>query len=298
MSAVLERTETPQLSVTLTMTDEIRAKLREGEGAVVVADAYTIDCTEMAEAAATEMNTCKRAIVKLEDLRRGFTAPAQTIIDNARALFNPAIDGYKRAEFMLKERLGAWDTQERNRIALENKQREEAARKIRQEAEEKARAEEAKARQIAADKQRLADEQEALRVKAEAEGNQRTAAAIAKKKAKLDQQAASAIENGAAKAEQAHLEAAAATTEAAPVAQAKVVGATMAVNWIAERKPNITEAEAKKLIVAATVTNPMLLGVIDINEGALNKLAKGLHEAFDVPGYIAVKDFQVRGKRK
>lgn len=285
MNAVLEKART-ELSVTLAMTPEIQARLREGEDVLAAVQKYEIADADTANAVAGEMNGYKRAIVKLEDLRKGFLRPAQEIIDNAKALFNPAIDGFKAAEDHCKKLLAGWNDKEQKRVALENLQREEAARKLRQEAEAKAAAELARASEEAKEKERLAAE-------AEAKGN-------AARAAKLREQASAAQENGAARAQEAHLQAAAATT-AMPVAQAsKTAGISMRDKWVAELAPGVVDlAQAKAMIVEAIGKGRTdLLGVLDLNESAIRKMAEGLMKAMSVPGFVAVNRPIVAGSRR
>jgi len=285
MNEVLEKART-DLSVTLAMTPEIQARLREGEGALSSVKGYEIADHDTANAVAEEMNGYKRAIVKLEDLRKGFLRPAQEIIENAKSLFNPAIEGFKGAEAHCKLLLAGWSDKEQKRIALENAKREEAARKLRQEAEQKAAAELARANKEAEEKRRLALEEEA-------KGN-------AARAAKLREQARGAEENGAAKAQDAHLQAAAAAT-AMPVAeQQKVSGTSMRDKWVPELAPGVADlAHAKAMIVEVIGKGRVdLLGYLDVNETAVRKAAEGLHEAMSVPGFVAVNRPIVAGSRK
>jgi hypothetical protein len=307
MNAVLDRPAS--LSVALVMTDDIKAKLQEGEGALAGVKGYEIANHDTAAAVAGEMNGYKRAIVKLEDLRKGFLRPAQEIIDNAKALFNPAIDGFKAAEAHCKTLLAGWDDKERKRIALENALREEAARKIRQEAEREAAVVRARADEAAAEARRKSEEAEAARRKALAEGNARAAATAAAEKAKQDERERAARENGEAKAQEALLAAAAQVAAAPVVEQAKVAGASMRDKWVA--KILVTDMEAKRLIVAAAAgvaivdgkrtlvsPRPELLGVLDLGGPAIRKQAESLHEAFNIPGFEAVNEPIVAGSRK
>ena len=303
MSAVLERDQEqiePPHDITLSipLTDAHRRAMLANGAALRLAESYVIDCHEVAETAAAEILTINKQIAGIKTMYEDLGREPKSTLSKLKAWFMPGITEREMAIDIIKERLKGWDAQERTRIAVENKQREEAAAKIRREAEARARAEEDRAQQIARDKQREADEQEAKRKQAEADGNTRAAAAAAAARGRAEQEAAAAINVGAAKAEQHHLAAAASAIGAAPVEQARVAGATMRDNWIAKLKPDTTEAQARALIVTAAANNPMLLGVIEINESALNKLAKGLHEAFDVPGYVAVNDRLIAGKRK
>lgn len=303
MSAVLQPVVTevePPHDITLSikLTDAVRSAMLANGAATRLAESYMIDCHEVAESAASDILVLNRQIAGIKTIKDDLEKEPKSTLAKIRAWFVPGITEREEAIDIIKSKLKGWDAQERTRIAVENKQREEAAAKIRREAEARSRAEEERAQQIARDKQREADEQEAKRKQAEAEGNTRAAAAAAAARGRAEQEAAAALNAGAAKSEQHHLAAAAATTSAAPVEQAKVAGSTMRDNWVAKLKPDTTYAQAKALIVAAAATNPMLLGVIEIDLSSLNKLAKGLHESFDVPGYVAVNDRLVAGKRK
>jgi len=301
MSAVLEApvVEAPHdLTINVQLTDAARAAMTANGGCLRLAESYEIDSHDIAELAAAEILAFNKQIANIKTMHDDLAREPKATIAKLKAWFVPGINEREEAIGILKSRLKLWNEQETARIALENKKRQDEADRVRREAEAKARAEQDRAAQIARDKQREADEQEALRVKAEAEGNTRAAAAAAAAKGKAEQEAISAVQLGQDKAEHHHLAAATVATVAAPVAVAKVAGASMKDNWIAKLKPDVTEAEAKKLIVAAAINAPMLLGVIEIGQGSLNKLAKGLHEAFDVPGYVAFNDRQVAGKHK
>lgn len=300
MSAVLEQPQVEQphdITVKIELTDAARAAMTANGTAIRLAESYVVDCHQVAGQAANEILLFNKQIAGIKLVYADLAKEPKATLEKLKAWFVPGVKEREQAIDIIKSRLKTWDEQERNRIALENQQRQQEQDRIRREAEAKARAEQERANQIARDKQAEADRQEANRKQAEAEGNTRAAAAAAAAKGKAEQEAAAATHVGQQKAEAHHLAAATAAT-AAPVEQVKIAGTTMKDNWVAKLKPDVSEAEAKKLIVAAVATNPMLLGVINIDEGALNKLAKGLHEAFDVPGYVAVNDRIVAGKRK
>lgn len=300
MSAVLQERAMPtSLSVTLNMTDEIRASLRMGETAVAEAKEYAIESVADAQLVAEEMNGYKRAITKLETLKKGFVAPAKEIIKNADELFNPSIQGYSVAEQHCKALLTGWDHKERQRVAEETARREAEERRARQKADQDAAAARARAEEEARAKREAAAKAEADRELAEREGNAAAAREAAAKAAKLTQQADAAIENGNAKAAEAHIAAAAATTALPVPAAEKVSGISMRDKWVAKLKPDLTLAQAKALIVRAIVQDnrPDLLGVLDLNESAIRKLAEGLHEAMDIPGFEAKNEPIVAGKR-
>lgn len=300
MNAVLkpELEQPHDVTIKLALTDAHRAAMAANGAALKLARSYVIDCADMANQAAAEILAFNKQIAGIKVMYEDLAAEPKSTLAKLKAWFVPGVHEREEAIGILKDRLKGWNEQETARIAIENKQRQDEADRVRREAEAKARAEEERAAQIARDKQAEADRQEAIRKQAEADGNTRAAAAAAAAKGKAEQEAAAAAHVGAAKAEAHHMAAAAATTNAAPVQIAKVANAGMRDNWIAKLAPDTTEAQAKALIVAAAATNPMLLGVIEIDTSALNKLAKGLHESFTVPGYVAFNDRQVTGKHK
>jgi len=279
-------TPIPQnLSVTLTMTAELLKTLQTEQGAKDVALAYEIDSSDMAVAANEELKSIKRRIKIVTEWRAKFIEPANTMVENANALFNPALESLAAGESLLKVGLQSFQAKEAARIEQERRAAEEVARKARQEAEQKAAAERARAAQQAEEANRQAAEAEQARLKAVAEGNSRAAAAAAAESARLQEKAQSIVETGEAKAEAVQI--AAATMEAAPVATVtKIAGFTTRKNWIAELATD--EQTAKKLIcegIAAGRTE--LYSMIDINMPAANKMAKALEGNFNVPGLKA-----------
>ncbi len=298
--ADLPRQDQTSFTLALALTDDMRKQMSQGENALAEVQAYTIESAADAQLVAEEMNGYKRFLVRLEELRKGFIAPAREIIKNAEALFGPSIDGCEKAEAHCKGLLSAWDAKERARIALENSLREEEARRARQKAEQEAAIARARAEEEAAAKRKQAEEAEAARKRAEAEGNAKAAAEAAAKAAKLNQQADAAIENGTAKATAAHMAAAAVSTAAAPAAITKIAGASMRDNWIARLKPDTTVDQAKALIVKAITQDNRtdLLGLLELDTGSVNKMAKALKGAMNVPGFDAKNEPVVAGSRK
>ncbi len=289
----------PPLSVTLALTEEISGSIRQGEKYITVAEAYVITDTESAQLAANELTNINKAIDKITALRKGFIQPAQQIMENAKALFNPAIQGYEASAALLKERLAGWQESERKRIALENAQREEEARRVRQEAERKAAEEEARAKQKAEEERRKAEAAEKQRQEAEAAGDTRAAAAAAAQVAGANERAQQALENGQAKASEAHLKAATAVAAAPVAAPVKIAGVSSRERFVAELKPGITEDAAKALIVkAAAEGRTDLLAILEISDKALSQLARAQKQHMDVPGYVSVDRPIMAGSRK
>ena len=303
MSAVLKEEALPEsLSVTLAMTPDIRNQLTAGQSAeanaLADAQAFEIDCNEVAEIESADCKALASGIDKLKALRTEFVKPAKDIIESANNLFNPAIEGMTRAREIKLGRIKVWMQKEQARIAQENAEREALARKARQEAEAKAAAERARAEQQAAEQRRIAAAAEERRQQAEAEGNARAAAAAAAEAAKATEKAQSVVENGEAKATQAQLEASAAPVAATPIKASSPAGVTMKDNWVAKLKPNTTEDQAKAMIAAATVERPELLAMLKIDTAAIGKLAKALKASMNVPGYVAANEQTMAGSRK
>lgn len=313
------------LAVTLTMTDEIRNNLKQGSGYLDVANAYEINSRDEAQLVIDERNNCLKAIDRLEKLRKAFVAPAQQIIEAAKELFNPGIKGFQASVEVLNAKISDWDKREASRLALEDQQRKEAARKAQQEADRKAAEERARGEEIArqqrekAEAEAKARQQAEERARAAAEAEQRAreagdkeaqrqaaeakrkadeeAQARAKSEAKATEQAQAAIDNGSANAQKAQMEAAA-SFSATIATEEKLTGNTMRDNWIAERKPNVTEDDARNQIAAACVARPELAAFLKLDMAAINRAAKTYKQALNVPGFDAKNDRIAAGSRK
>lgn len=318
MNTPLKESHLQPMTVSLQFTPQIESELERSLKKVEEAQQLVavVDSPMMAQEVADEMGAIKRRIAEVEKMRKGFLEPAQQIIENARALFNPALEALREAEAICKRGLAVWNEKEQKRIADENAKREAEQRRARQEAEQRAAAERAKAEELA--RQREAEARAAAEAKAAAERREREAAeaqrraieegnkeaariaaeqrrkaneeaqARAAAEAKAREQAASAVENGEARAREAQM-AAAATTQAPAATVTKIAGHAMRDNWEAELAPGVIDAvAAKKLIVqAATAGREDLYGLILIDDKAMDKMAKALKSAMSVPGYVA-----------
>jgi hypothetical protein len=284
------------LTISLHMDGLLQKQITECAGALSIAQEYTIDCAEMAQAAADERKDLARRIDAIKAAQKSFVEPAQKIIENARALFNPAIAGLTAARDLLGAGLLAWDTKEKARIAKEREEREAEERRARQKADQEAAAARARAEAQAAEQRRIAAESEEARQKALREGNARAAAAAAAAAAKATEKAEAVIEEGNVAATQAHV---AVTAVAAPApAAVKIAGSSVRENWVAKLNPGLTEDDAKALIVKEAATNPQMLGVLKLDTSAINRLAKALKGTMRVPGYTAKDEPTLAGSRK
>jgi hypothetical protein len=277
------------LSVNLTMTPELAGELARETGALAVAQAYVVDCAEMAVAANNELRACKARTTRLRELKAGFVAPAKQIIANAEALFDPAIEANIKAETYLKNQLTEFKMLEDRRAEEARRARVEEERRLRQEAEAKAAAERARAEEQAAAARKLAEEAEAKRLAAIAEGNKRAAAAAAAEKAKQEEKAQAAIETGEAKAQSAVLAASAAPTTTVIPARTELDGFSTRDNWVAELLPDRDEDGVKFEIANAIAGGRTdLLALFKLDMAAANRLAKAQKKAMKVPGLQAV----------
>lgn len=276
------------MNVSLVMTPAMYSNLQREQGALSVAEAYEIDSPDMAVAANSELTSVKARLKQVTIWRDGFVDPAKQIIENAKSLFNPALDALKLAEGTLKARLMAWQDKETKRIDDARRAQEEIERKARQKAEQEAAAARAKAEQEAADARRKAQEAEQARVKAEAEGNAAAAKAAAAEAAKQSEKALAAVENGEAKAQATEMAAAAAVTVPVEIAPAKLDGFSTRENWIAELQFRDDESATVALIAAILPQRPDLISLLKLDMTAANKLAKAQKKHFNVPGLNAI----------
>ena len=304
MSAVLQErpVETPTTqTIVLPVGEKLMAGVRPA-GAVIEAQAWEITDADMAQLAANQRTEWAKRADQISEMGEEFVKPARDALASVRATFNkwlkPAIDDLNAGREILGAKLLAWDQAEKARLAREQAEREALARRLRQEAEAKAAAERARAEEQAREARRKEQEAQEAQRKALAEGNARAAAAAAAEAAKQAEKAAAAVENGNAKAQEAQL-AAAAQVQAAPVAApVRVAGQSVKDNWIAEMNTGLTEDQAKALIVAEAATRPELLGLLELDTGAINKMAKALKGAMRVPGFTAANRPLLAGSRK
>lgn len=275
------------LSVTLHMDESMRSALARDERALEAAQAYVIDCPEMATEANNELKAIKQRKARVEELRDGFVQPAKQILANARALFDPALRALERAEKHIKDDLIVW-TQDQRKIEAEEQRKRDEARRIEEARIAAANAEAiAKAEQIAEGKRLEAEAAEA-RQRAALEANDiKAAAKAAGEAARLAEQATSITESAVARAQAAATMAHAAVPVAAPAM--KIEGLTVRDNYVAELALNTTDAQAIEKIAAQIAGGRRdLVSLLKLDLGAASRLAKVQKELFAVPGLVAV----------
>ena len=284
------------MQVNLAMTPQLYASLQRETGALEVAKAYVIDSHEMAVATNDELKSIKKRLTQVKEWRDGFVEPAKQIIENAKSLFNPALESLTAAEGTLKLALTNWQESENKRIAEEQRKIREEEERARQKAAQEAAAARAKAEEQARELERQAREAELVRQKAIQDGNAKAAAEAAAQAAKLQEKAIAQQENGEAKA--AALEvAAAAAVSAAPIEAPKLKGFGTRENWVAMTEKTDDDDNVVLLIAKAIAGGRTdLLPLLKLDMPAANKLAKAQKKHFNVPGMIA-RDIPVATSR-
>lgn len=275
------------LSVTLTMDSSMRDTLARDERALASAQAYVIDCPEMAVEANNELKAIKARIETVKKLRDGFVQPAKQILENARALFDPALRALEQGENHLKGVLITWTQAERKRLDEEQRKRDEAQR-VEQARIAAANAEAiAKAEQLAQGKREEAEAAAARQREALESGDIKGAAKAAGEAAKLAEQATNITEGAFVRAQAAVVTAHAAVPAVAHAM--KVDGFSVRDNYVAELALNTTETVAIEKIAAQIAAGRRdLVSLLRLDMGAASKMAKVQKELFAIPGLVAV----------
>jgi hypothetical protein len=220
---------------------------------------------------------------ELDEIRRAIVKPLDEARKNVQALFNPALQTLETAETEIKGAMTRFLEEEQRRAAEAQRAAEEAARKERARLAQEAAAAEAAAREkAAAERQAAEDARKALEL-AQRQGRAEDAMEMAEQAAMAEVRAEQAEQAGQAQA--AELATLAGLTVAAPVVAAptKAKGQSVRRVW----KGRITN---KAAFVRACAENPQWLALVDVNEAALNQLAKALQENLSIPGVEAYSD--------
>jgi uncharacterized membrane protein YqiK len=227
---------------------------KSAQDALSTAKSYVIDCTDMYELAAGELQQIKSLQKNVENQRTAITVPLNASLKAVNDLFRAPAEWLKSAEDLLKRAMLTFQQEE------ERKRREEQARLEREAAAERARlAEEAAAEQARAD-----TEARLLREKAEAA----KVAGDAEAAARLTSQASARMEESAVTAQvleqTSQLMSAPTSTRAAP----KVSGISTRKVWTFE------------------ITDPMLVPreFLVIDETKIGGVVRALKEATTIPG--------------
>lgn len=310
MAEQLPAVATEPVTATVSFDDETHNHLTTAGSALTIAQAFEITSSDDCQEAVNERNANLKEVEWLEARLEYVLSPFTEGVKRVRALFKPKIDRRKEAIAYLNPLIVDWTQKEQRRVDAENAAREEAARKIRQQAEQDAAAELARANQEAEEKRRQAAEQETARQKAIAEGDATAAQEAARKAAELTEQAGHVMETAHAAVQENTLQAAAAAPTPL-VASAPIAGNQLRDKWVAELRPTFTEEQAMLAIIDAIVNGTTLvdgsgnsgprhdlLGILKMDLSALNKLASSLKKNMIVPGYVAMNRPIAAGSKK
>jgi len=291
---------TTNLHMNVAVAPEHTALMQAARGTLSVAESFDIDGPEMALMASSELKHIAETRSKLVAAQKYLLEPVAEMEKRVKSLIQPCIATLDSSDKVIRSKLDAYIAKEQERVALENKAREDEDRKRRQKAEEEAAASRARAEAQAAELRKQAERaQEQARAAAEA-GNAKAAAAEAAKAAAALERAENVAQNGERVASEKELSTAA-TVAAKPDAAGKIAGYSIAKSWTAQLAPDKSEEDAVRAIVHAIATtddNPRtdaLLALLKIDWTSAKKLAKALEKHFQVPGLVAVQES--KGKR-
>ena len=278
-----------EYQVTLHMPADLSADLSKHSGLYAfVQDAFPeIDSRDTAALAAEQRKECVTIGKAIKERMDAYTAPAEQIIEQARADFRPAIENAKAAAQYLGDLLIKWESAEKKRIDALRREQEEADRQMRAKAEQDAAAARAKAQAEAEEKRRLALVAEEKQRQALADGNAKAAATAAEESARRAAEAQEADDKAATEATRIQLEAEAKIAATSITETSKVVGFGSRKNWKAQLAPGYTEESAMIVLIKASDTRPELLAFLTIDMATLHRQAKALEGNFNVPGFVA-----------
>ncbi len=248
---------------------------KTAEGFLTTARSITIDCPEMYQTAATELQQIKRKAKDLEEQRVGLVNPLNSVVKKINDLFRAPLDFLAQAESTIKRAMITFD-QEQERIAAEERRKaEEAAARERARLQAEAAEREAKAK---AEEDRLRKESE-----------EAAAAGDAAKAAKLESQAEAKADAGQVRAEELRTQAAMVQAAPAQETQAKVTGIAGKSTW----KGRVTN---KLKLIQYVAANPQFIELVDANESAINKMAGALKKAMIVDGVEVYEERQIAAR--
>jgi selenocysteine-specific translation elongation factor len=233
----------------------------------------TIDSGEMAQLVADEIARIKKLRADNEEKRLTIIRAIDKAKEPVNALFKPALDLLDRAIAIGSGKLLAWNDARR-------REREEAQRKLDEEARQRAAAAEAEAAKVRA---KAEEDAKKLRDAAEAAA----AAGRIADAAKLEVQADNKLTAADVK-----IERLVTAVPPAPVLapEAKLAGANEATTYSAE----VTDLAA---LIAYVAANPMFVNLLQANGPALNSQARALKEAYAIPGTKLVRKTGLRSTK-
>lgn len=248
---------------------------KSAQDALATAKSYVIDCPDMYEMAAGELQQIKTLQKSVEKQRTDITGPMNAALKAVNVLFKAPSDWLDQAEQVLKRSMLTYQQEE------QRKQRE--AQRI---AEAAVAAERARIAQEAAAAQARADaEAEALRQQAE----QAKRTGDVESAARLASQAESRAEEGAVAVQE--------LAQTKELISAPTVEKTVPkVSGISTRKVWKVEVTDKLAFVKYIAEHPEYLELIEPNTPAVNKLGLALKQACPLAGVRVYEDEQLASR--
>ncbi len=237
------------------------AMTSRAESALAMVQSMVVDSAETYELAADELKSIKARSKSIEEQRTSITGPINKALKAVNDLFRGPGEYLDQAEKIIKGKMLAYTT-EQQRIADEERRRSEAA--------------------IQAEQMRLTREAAEIEAAAKAEAESLLAAGDAEKAAEVE--AAAAIESASLSATALVM-----TAPAPQVAPAKAAGISMRSSWKAT-------CENKAMLIAFAADNPQFQNLLDVNQTALNQLAKAMRDTLEIPGVRVYEEKQLASR--
>ncbi len=231
------------------------------QSALAMVQSMVIDSSETYELAADELKAIKAKAKTIEEQRVSITGPINKALKAVNDLFRAPGEYLEQAEKIIKGKMLAYTT-EQQRIADEERRRAEAV--------------------IKAEQDRLAREAAELEKAAKAEAEKLLAAGDTEKAAEVE--AAAAIESASLSATALVM-----TAPAPQVVPAKAAGISTRSVWKAT-------CENKAALIAFAAANPQFQNLLDVNQTALNQLAKAMRDTLEIPGVRVYEEKQLASR--
>jgi hypothetical protein len=246
---------------------------QEAASAVVVANSFEVNSQSTYELAADEVRTAKTQIAALNEKRLSITRKFDALKQDVMNLFSPALKHWETVKLIYEPRMLAFV-----------KEQDEIRRKEQARLEEMARAERARL----AEEARVAEES-ARKIEEEA----------AKKAAKMTDQvkAQALIAQAAERAENARQDAEAAKLTASVVVAASSSVSAPVATGTSVRKTWKCRCDDKAKLILFVTTHPEYLGLLDVNESALNQIAKAQKNNMKIDGCVAYEDSSIASRK-
>lgn len=245
----------------------------EASTAVELANSFEVNSQATYELAAEEVRFAKTQIAALTEKRLSITRKFDELKKDVMNLFSPALTRWESVK----------NTYEPRMIQFVRAQ-EEIRRKEQERLEEIARAERARL----ADEARQAEEA-ARKIEAEA------AAKAAKMKDQAKVQAV--LAEAAERAENARQDAEASKMTAQVVVAASASTAAPVASGTSVRKTWKARCDDKAKLILFVTTHPEYLGLLDVNDSALNQIAKAQKQNMKIDGCVAYEDQSIASRK-